>query len=77
MRVARWGNTSAIRLPACVVEALELREGDEIELRIADAKTLDLEKQSCREEFLARLRAFRGALPADFAFQRNDSNVRG
>ena len=30
MQVAKWGNSLAIRLPAAVVEALKLKEGDEI-----------------------------------------------
>ena len=31
MQVSRWGNSLAIRLPASVVEALDLKEGDSIE----------------------------------------------
>ena len=34
------GNSCAVRLPAAVVEALELKEGDEIELHLADARQL-------------------------------------
>ncbi len=30
MQVAKWGNSLAVRLPAAVVEALGLKEGDEI-----------------------------------------------
>ena len=32
MQVAKWGNSLAIPLPATVVEALGLKEGDEIEV---------------------------------------------
>ena len=32
MQVSKWGNSLAIRLPAAVVEALELHEGDDIEV---------------------------------------------
>ena len=32
MRVSTWGNSLAIRLPASVVEALRLKEGDEVEV---------------------------------------------
>nr|WP_257128471.1 AbrB/MazE/SpoVT family DNA-binding domain-containing protein [Burkholderia sp. MSMB1459WGS] len=32
MQVAKWGNSLAVRLPASVVDALELREGDDIEI---------------------------------------------
>ena len=35
MQVAKWGNSLAVRLPAAVVEALELEEGDQIEILVA------------------------------------------
>ncbi len=40
MQVAKWGNSLAVRLPAAVVQALELKEGDEIEIHVADARQL-------------------------------------
>ena len=77
MQVSKWGNSLAIRLPASVVDALQLREGDDIEVRIADARMFELKRKPGREEFLARLRTFRGTLPADFTFDRDDANGRG
>jgi antitoxin MazE len=38
MQVAKWGNSLAVRLPASVVDALELKEGDEIEIHVAEAR---------------------------------------
>ena len=38
MQVSKWGNSFAIRLPAAVVEALKLNEGDDIEVIIADER---------------------------------------
>jgi antitoxin MazE len=35
MQVSKWGNSLAVRLPAAVVEALDLKEGDQIEIRVA------------------------------------------
>ena len=35
MRVAKWGNIWR-RLPAAVVEALQLKEGDSIEIEVAE-----------------------------------------
>ena len=35
MRIAKWGNSLAVRLPASVVETLGLQEGDEIEITVA------------------------------------------
>ena len=77
MQVSKWGNSLAIRLPAVVVDALKLQEGDDIEVIIADARVLRIAKKTDRETLLARLRQFRGKLPADFKFERDDANARG
>jgi antitoxin MazE len=76
MQVAKWGNSLAVRLPAAVVEALKLKEGDEIEIHIAGARQFIVARKPAREELLKRLRAYRGRLPADFKFDRDDANAR-
>ncbi len=76
MQVAKWGNSLAIRLPAAVVEALELKAGDEIEIHVADARELAVARKPGREDLLKRLHAFRGRLPADFRFDRDEANAR-
>jgi antitoxin MazE len=76
MQVAKWGNSLAVRLPAAVVEALGLKEGDEIEIYIADERQFGVSRKPTREELLKRLRAFRGRLPADFKFDRDEANAR-
>jgi antitoxin MazE len=76
MQVAKWGNSLAVRLPAAVVEALELKEGDEIEIHVADARTLVVALKPGREKLLMRLRAFRGRMPADWKFDRGEANAR-
>ena len=76
MRVARWGNSLAVRLPAAVVDVLELKEGDEIEISVADRRQFTVSRKPSREDLLARLRTFRGRLPADFKFDRDEANAR-
>ncbi len=76
MQVSKWGNSLAIRLPAAVVEALRLHEGDDIELVIEDERVFQVRKKPDRDALLARLRKFRGKLPADFKFDREDANAR-
>ncbi|MBV8563904.1 MAG: AbrB/MazE/SpoVT family DNA-binding domain-containing protein [Methylobacteriaceae bacterium] len=76
MHVAKWGNSLAIRLPAALVEALELKEGDEIEIHIAGARQFGVARKPGRAELLSRLRAFRGRLPPDFKFDRDEANAR-
>lgn len=72
MKVAKWGNSLAVRLPAVVVEALQLRDGDEIEIRVDDPRTLSVAKKPDIEEMLARVRKLRGAMPRDFKFNREE-----
>ena len=76
MQVAKWGNSLAIRLPAVVVEALKLKEGDDIEIHVADERAFAIARKPGRAELLKRLRAFRGRLPADFKFDREEANAR-
>lgn len=76
MQVSRWNNSLAIRLPAAVVEALGLREGDDVSLAAAGKRTLEVEKAPGTKELLARLRKFRGRLPRDFKFDWLEANER-
>ncbi len=77
MQVAKWGNSLAVRLPVAVVEALALKEGDEIEILVSGARTFEIKRRPGAAELLARLRKFRGRLPADFKFDRLEANERG
>ena len=76
MRVSKWGNSLAIRLPAAVVEALDLREGDDVMVHAAGNRALEIRRTSGAKELLARLRRFRGRLPKDFKFDRPEANER-
>jgi antitoxin MazE len=77
MQVSKWGNSLAVRLPAAVVEALTLKEGDEIEIQVAGARTFEIKRKPGARELLERLRKFRGRLPAEFQFDRLEANTRG
>lgn len=77
MQVSKWGNSLAVRLPAAVVEALQLKEGEEIELHVTGARSLEVARRPSSRELLARLRKYRGRLPADFRFDRLEANQRG
>jgi antitoxin MazE len=70
MHVTKWGNSLAVRLPAAVVEALELQEGDDITLHVVGERTFEITKKPDSAELLRRLRQYRGRLPADFKFNR-------
>ncbi len=76
MQVAKWGNSLAVRLPAALVQALDLKEGEEISLHVVNARTFEVAKKKEVRELLARLHQFRGRLPADFHFDRLEANER-
>lgn len=76
MQISKWGNSLAVRLPAVVVEALELKDGDDIEIRIAEPRLFEVSRKPGTAELLARLRKFRDRLPADFKFDRDEANGR-
>lgn len=76
MQVSKWGNSLAVRLPAAVVEALDLKEGDQIEIRIAGDRNFEVGRDRSREAALARLRKLRRPLPPGFTFDRAAAHER-
>jgi antitoxin MazE len=76
MRVAKWGNSLALRLPASVVETLGLKEGDDVEVVIAGTHRFEVARDDTRAQALARLKALRRPLPKGFRFDRNEVHER-
>ena len=76
MQISKWGNSLAVRLPAAVVEALELHEGDNIEVDIVGSRRFEISKSPSNKELLARLRKFRGRLPTGLRFDRLEAHER-
>ncbi len=48
MKVAKWGNSLAVRLPRPVVEALDLKEGDDVQIVAAGAGGLEVSRDPSR-----------------------------
>lgn len=77
MQVSRWGNSLAVRLPAAVVEALGLREGDEVAIEVADSHTFRVARDRRRDEAIEALRGLGWHLPDGFRSSRDEANERG
>jgi antitoxin MazE len=77
MQVGEWGNSLAVRLPAAVVDALALKEGDEIEIEVAAARRFRVRRDTSREDALETLRGLGWQLPPDYRFDREEANERG
>jgi antitoxin MazE len=76
MRVAKWGNSLALRLPASVVQALSLVEGDQIEIRIAGRREFEVARDRSAENAMERIRRLQRPLPRGFKFDRLEANER-
>jgi antitoxin MazE len=76
MRVSKWGNSLAVRLPMAVVDALNLKEGDHIEIRIVGDRVFEVARDQSTQRALARLRKLRRPLPEGFVFDREEANAR-
>jgi antitoxin MazE len=76
MQVAKWGNSLAIRIPTSVVEALGLKEGDDIAVRVSDGPAFEIERDDTRRQALARISSFNLKLPPDWKFDRDEANSR-
>ena len=77
MQVARLGEDLVVRLPQDVVDALQLRVGDEVAVEAAGGRTLQVARADSREAALARLLARSRPAPPGFRFSRDEAHERG
>jgi len=59
-----------------VVDALDLKEGDQIEIRIAGDRAFEVARDRSRHQALDRLRKLRRPLPPGFVFDREADHAR-
>ncbi len=76
MQVAKWGNSLAVRLPAGVVKALDLKEGDQIEIQVAGPRHFEVSRDRSAEKALEQIRRLRRPLPPGFRFDRLKAHER-
>ena len=76
MRVAKWGNSLALRLPQTVVDGLKLKEGDDVEVVIAGRQQFGIARNGKRDAAIAKLKAMNWELPEGFRFDRDEANAR-
>ena len=77
MKVAKWGNSLAVRLPSAQVEAQGIAEGDEIELISKGNGKFEVSPDERRRHALEEMRRVRFKLPPGYKFDREEANARG
>lgn len=75
MKIAKWGNSLAIRIPANIVKLLKLKAGDEVEI-VASHHGLKVIKDDSKIKALEIIANFKGRLNRDFKFSLDEANER-
>ncbi|MDZ4842287.1 MAG: AbrB/MazE/SpoVT family DNA-binding domain-containing protein [Hyphomicrobium aestuarii] len=73
MKVAKWGNSLAVRLPAHLVSELGLAEGDDVEIRRAADGGFEMEKSKARDDFFALCEKLAEKSQQTYSFSRDDA----
>jgi antitoxin MazE len=76
MQVSKWGNSLAVRLPKSIIDTLQLKEGDEVDLVATNKRTFEVRRMMTREEALEAMRSLRRPLPPGYKFDREEANER-
>lgn len=76
MQVAEWGKSLAIRIPSSVVDALDLKEGDDVSVRISNDRASEILPDDQRLKAIEKIKSLSLELPADWKFDRDDANAR-
>lgn len=76
MRVARWGNSLAVRIPADVAAELGVSEGDEVTLKALARGEIGVSADDGWQEALAEIKRLSRPLPPGYEFDREEANAR-
>ncbi len=76
MQISKWGNSLAVRLPAAILDALDLKEEDEIEISIAGKRDFRVARDRSKERAHEALHQMKWSFPPDFPFNRKAINER-
>ena len=77
MQVAKWGNSLAVRIPRDIIRALNIKEGDDVQLRaLRNGELAVVTERQLRAVALDELRAMAVPFPPDYKFDREEANAR-
>lgn len=76
MRVTKWNDALAVQIPDDVAKSLDLKEGDDVTVRVAGGGALEIERSESREQALERIKALKFKLPPGWKFDRDEANSR-
>ena len=76
MRVAKWGNSLAVRLPKSLVDELGLKSGDQLDVLSARSDRIVVARDRTKVKAVDRMRKRALSIPPDYSFERDEVNAR-
>ena len=76
MRVSKWSNSLAVPLSRSLVNDLDLKAGDHLDIVSASPGRLAIARDERRLPATERMRARALPIPDDYAFDRDEANAR-
>jgi antitoxin MazE len=76
VKLAKWGNSLAVRIPSEVVDELGLSANDEAEIRITGKHSFEVVRDRRREEALEAIRRLARPISPEYEFNREEANDR-
>ena len=72
MRVSKWGNSLAIRLPAEVIETVKWSPGEELQVLVVGEDEIRIVRDRSRQQALEKFRKHRVKFNGKFVFDRDE-----
>lgn len=76
MRVTRWNDALAVQIPDDVAKSLDLKEGDEVDVIVANEPSPEGARRQAKKQALERIKALKLELPPGWKFDREEANAR-
>ena len=72
MKLAKWGNSLAVRIPAEVVAKLGISPNEEVEIKVTGENSFEVRRDRRRQEAIEEIRKLAGPLPPGYKFNREE-----
>jgi len=72
MKLAKWGNSLAVRIPADVVAKLGIAPNEEVEIKVTGENSFEVTRDCRRQEAIEAIRKMAKPLPPGYKFNREE-----
>jgi antitoxin MazE len=77
MKLAKWGNSYAIRIPAELMKKMNMVPDEEFQFRQTGEHSFEISRDRRREEAIEAIRRLARPLPPGYKFNREEIHDRG